>query len=192
MKDKINKNERSYYWTLILYEDSTSYCFNDIISRIKSNYDYLYIKHDKDIDENGNLKKAHYHVVLKFKNYKWLNSLSKELDLTSNYFQSVNSLKGILCYLIHLNNTDKYLYSLNEVYGTKTFKSKLVKFVNNEDNTEEEKIKIIFDFINSTDYYISYSQLVNFVLEKCLWADFRRSSLIFFKLVEEHNKFLDK
>jgi hypothetical protein len=184
------KNKRSLYWTLILYEDSTTLNFNDKIDYIKKNYDYLYIKHDKDKDDKGNLKKIHYHIVLKFKNYKWLNSLSNELDISSNYFEPINSLKNMLCYLIHFNNEDKFHYSLDEVIGSNSLKNKLVSFINNDDKIEEDKIKIIFNFINSCDFFISYSMLVDFVLKNCLWAEFRRSSLVFFKLLEEHNKFL--
>ena len=49
------KNERSLYWGLILYEDSENLKFSDFNF---SNYEYLYIKHDKDKNEDGSLKKG--------------------------------------------------------------------------------------------------------------------------------------
>ena len=82
----MNKNIRSLYWGLILYDDSENLNFNDKIITIAQNFDYVYIKHDKDIDTNGNLKKIHYHIILKFNNYKWLKSLSDELNIPMNYF----------------------------------------------------------------------------------------------------------
>lgn len=186
----MNKNIRSLYWGLILYDDSENLNFNDKIITIAQNYDYVYIKHDKDIDPNGNLKKIHYHIILKFNNYKWLKSLSDELNIPINYFEKINSLNNMLVYLIHYNNPDKYQYSLNDVFGTASLKIKLNKCISNIENTEEDKIQIILDFIYSYPANLSYRDLVSFVLNKGLWAEFRRSANIIFKLLDEHKYFI--
>lgn len=188
----MNKNVRSLYWGLILYDDSENLNFNDKIITIAQNYDYVYIKHDKDIDSNGNLKKIHYHIILKFNNYKWLKSLSDELNIPMNYFEKINSLNNMLVYLIHYNNADKYQYSLNEVIGTSNLKIKLNKCISNIENSEEDKIMIILYFIYSCNTRLSYRDLVSFILNKGLWSEFRRSANIIFKLLEEHNSlFID-
>lgn len=188
----MNKNIRSLYWGLILYDDSENLNFNDKIITIAQNYDYVYIKHDKDIDANGNLKKIHYHIILKFNNYKWLKSLSDELNIPMNYFEKINSLNNMLVYLIHYNNADKYQYSLNEVMGTSNLKIKLNKCISNIENSEEDKIMLILDHIYSCTTRLSYRDLVSFILNKGLWAEFRRSANIIFKLLEEHNSlFID-
>lgn len=183
----MTKNIRSLYWGLILYDDSDNLNFIDKIQIIAQNYDYVYIKHDKDIDSNGNLKKVHYHVILKFTNYKWLNSLSEELNIPMNYFEKINSLNNMLVYLIHYNNSDKYQYSLNDVFGTSSLKIKLNKCISNIEHTEEDKIMIILDFIYSYPTNLTYRDLVSFILNKGLWADFRRNANIIFKLLDEHN-----
>lgn len=181
------KNERSLYWTLILYDDSDNLNFNEKIEIIKKNYNYLYIKHDKDKLESGENKKAHYHIVLRFKNYKWLNSLSEELNVPYNYFQKVNSLNSILCYLIHFKEDNKYHYDITEVKGTSDFKSRLNKLILNCDKTEEDKISILFNYIMLSNSYITFSNFVSFVISKGLWSEFRRSATIFIKLLDEHN-----
>ena len=184
-----NKNIRSLYWTLILYDESDNLNFKEKIEKIKC-YEYLYIKHNKDIiPATGEVKKTHYHVVIKFKNYKWLNSLSQELEIPSNYFEPVRNLNNILCYLIHFKEENKYHYDICEVKGSPVFKDKLVKIINNFDSTEEEKISLIFNFISLQNKKINFSDLVDFVLKKGLWAEFRRSALIFSKLVDEHNSY---
>lgn len=183
----MSKNIRSLYWALILYDDSDNLNFNDKIQIITQNYDYVYIKHDKDIDSNGNLKKTHYHIILKFTNYKWLKSLSDELNIPMNYFEKINSLNNMLVYLIHYNSPDKYQYSLSEVLGTSSLKIKLNKCISNIEHCEEDKIMIILEFIYSCPTTLTYRDLVSFVLNKGLWADFRRSANIIFKLLEEHN-----
>lgn len=181
------KNIRSKYWTLILYDESENLNFKEKMEKIKC-YEYLYIKHNKDIIlETGELKKTHYHVVIQFKNYKWLNSLAEELEVPANYFEPVRNLNNILCYLIHYNEENKFHYNICDVKGSTIFKNRLVKVINNFDSTEEEKITLIFNFIALQNKKINFSDLVDFVLKKGLWAEFRRSSLIFCKLLDEHN-----
>ena len=82
---------------LILYEDDSNYIsyINQIIDKnFKNNkYRYLGITHDKDTTDNGEIKKKHDHIVLYFDNPRTIESLSKELDLPSNYIEKYASLK---------------------------------------------------------------------------------------------------
>lgn len=44
----------------VLYPDSESYCCDDVLNILKSTFpEFAYILHDKDVDENGELKKPH-------------------------------------------------------------------------------------------------------------------------------------
>lgn len=103
-------NEKYNYFRLILWYDTTSYNTDNVLSLIrdidKSNVgnQFAYILHDKDFDENYELKKFHYHVVLYFKNQRSTKSVLKYLGLPSdfkllpcdNYYESIK-------YLIHQN-----------------------------------------------------------------------------------------
>lgn len=180
------KNDRSLYWTLLLYEESENLEFTEIKEKLKI-YDYLYILHDKDLLPSGEPKKKHYHVVLRFKNYKWLNSLSEELGIPSNYFQKVRNLEGILCYLIHFKEENKHHYDIADVKGSSTFKNRLIKCLNSNDLSEEDKVSILFNYIVMSTHKISYSKFVSYVISKGLWSEFRRSASIFNKLLDEHN-----
>lgn len=182
----MKKNERSLYWTLLLYEESETLCFNDFKDKL-NNYECLYIKHDKDRLENGELKKIHYHVVLKFKNYKWKSALSDELNISDNYLQPVRNLNNILCYLIHYKEDNKYHYDLSDVKGSANFKDKLNKVIKSIDLSEEDRVLSIIEYLHSCKYYVSFTSLVDFVLKNGLWSDFRRSASIFSKLLDEHN-----
>lgn len=181
-----DKNLRSKYWTLILYEESDTLKFNDYIDYIKQNYVFLFIKHDKDYNEIGEIKKPHYHFVLKFDNYKWLSALSGELGIPGNFLQPINSMNAILMYLIHFNQPEKFQYALNDVVGSSVLKNKLIKLIKS-DALEEDKVLKLYDFISNSEY-ITLNELVKFALKNNIWSEFRRSSLIFIKLVEEHNK----
>ena len=61
---------RSRKFCLLLYpnEDKTH---KKALEYIKLNYDYALIVHDKDTNENNEIKKAHTHVVVSFSNAKW-------------------------------------------------------------------------------------------------------------------------
>lgn len=72
--------------------------------------------HDKDVNPTGELKKAHYHVLLTFDGVKTLDQ-AKEITQSINGVgcEIVNSLRGYARYLCHLDNPEKYQYNQNEV-----------------------------------------------------------------------------
>lgn len=177
------KNDRSLYWSLILYEDSENLKFSDINL---SNYEYLYIKHDKDKKDDGTLKKTHYHIVLKFKNYKWLSALSDELNIPMNYFEKIRSLDNILCYLIHYKEDNKFHYNFDDVVGSSLLKSKLKKIINNFERDEADIMCDFLKFINSSNF-VKFSDLYRFAIDNQYWSEFRRNYSILKDLTVEHN-----
>lgn len=90
--------------------------------------DYSYIVHDKDVDENGDLKNNHIHVVFTLKKAKirlstTINNLSNTL-ICSPFAISLDKADNYpLClqYLIHRNNPDKYQYDLKDVISNLPF-----------------------------------------------------------------------
>lgn len=180
-------NERSIHWALVLYpnEDPTH---KTALEYIKENYSkYAYIKHDKDVLEDGSIKKEHYHVVVSFSNYRWRNAISNELGITINYIEKVRNIENALKYLIHYNNSNKYQYDIEEVKGT--LKHKLDTLINNEDKTESEKVLELLDYIESSKEYIRVADFIRFVCSSNLYDIYRRSATTFMKLIEEHNYF---
>ena len=58
MSDKQGRN-----FLGVLYPDSESYDCQKVLSRIKDTFvDFAYIVHDMDVNENGEIKKAHIHI----------------------------------------------------------------------------------------------------------------------------------
>lgn len=76
---------------------------------------YAYICHDRDIDENGEIKKAHWHLLLSFETKKSLSLIAKMLHVEENLIEVVNNYKSLERYLIHLDNPDKAQYKPSEV-----------------------------------------------------------------------------
>jgi hypothetical protein len=113
MSDK--KNIRARVWTLIVYPDSAP-------ENWRSKLDELHIGwvesplHDKDTNPDGTLKKAHWHVVLIFQGNKAYSQIVEIAEiLNAPVPQKVASLRGMIRYLIHMDNPEKYQYSSSEI-----------------------------------------------------------------------------
>lgn len=153
---------------------------------IDSCYDYAYIVHDKDTNEEDVLKKSHTHVVLTFNEARWSTSLALELEIGLNYIQKCRSKKFALEYLLHLNDTDKYLYDIEEVHGTlKPYLIKLYKKMNILD--EDETFYKIIEFLNSNKRFITFSELSVYCCENNLFSTYRRCYNLFRDILYEHN-----
>lgn len=86
------------------------------LEKIKFNLaKYAYIKHDKDIDVDGVVKKLHFHVLLEFINGANKKQLCVDFNLKPNMFQSVSNVIGYLRYLVHKDDAEKYQYSVDDV-----------------------------------------------------------------------------
>lgn len=180
-------NERSIHWALVLYpsEDPTHKLALDYI---KENYSkYAFIKHDKDLLDDGTLKKEHYHIVITFSNYRWRNAIATELGITINYLEKIRNLENALKYLIHYNNSNKYQYDIEDVQGT--LKQKLINIINTQDKTESEKVLELLDYIETQKTYLKLSSFIKFVCDNNMYDIYRRSASTFIRLLEEHNYF---
>lgn len=107
-------NKRKRLFTLVLYPDSTSYDFEEVMRYIKSYKKWAYAIHDQDKKDNSDeLKKLHYHVVIKTENNTTISALSKKLGIADNYIKAVRNERSMIRYLIHLDDLEKYQYKKN-------------------------------------------------------------------------------
>lgn len=169
---------------IVLYPESQQ----EAIDNICKNFSHVGMLHDKDVDDDGNLKKAHWHFVLRFNQARWSSGVAKELGI-EDHFESTKSIPLACRYLCHLDDPDKYQYdpadaSCSEDLSPIFFKAVLGHV------SEESCVKAILDLIDSYQYPISYHFLLHKVLEFGLWADFRRSPSIFALYIQEHNQYL--
>lgn len=161
---------------IILYPEDNSHVL--ALDYIKHNYEnYIYILHNRDLNENYEIKKEHYHVILHFPNARTVSNISKQLGVGDHLFYEIKSLNGQLRYLIHYDDDDKTSYSPVEVKGTLFMLGKFKKsFKDSQDEASE--VSIIYEFIVDND--ISDLQiLLEFVLENNLYSSFRRNYIMF-------------
>lgn len=176
-------------FALLLYPEDKTHV--EALERIKRSFDYAVILHDKDLDENEEIKKAHWHVVVTVgTNKRWNTALAKELGIEMNYIEKIRNLDRALEYLIHLNDSDKYQYSIDAVEGT--LKTRLTASMNSSDKTENEVIAEIIEFIEIQQYKISYTYFAKYCASNGFWDVYRRAGAIINKIIEEHNADVDK
>jgi hypothetical protein len=175
---------RSRNFCILLYPDNQEH--SNALEYIKNNYDYAYILHDKDVTDTGEIKKSHIHVVLTCVNAKWNTALADEIGLTSNFIQSCRNYDNALGYLIHFADDSKHQYSIDEVQGT--LKNKLSKKLKNSNKDENDRVNDLIHFIINYDKYLTILEFSAYCSSLGMWDVFRRASLIFIKIIEEHNK----
>lgn len=187
MNNKIENNQRSTNWCLVLYpqEDKTHELALKIIEK---EYDYACIEHDNDINDDGEIKKSHVHVVLKFKHQRWRNSIALELGITPNYLERCRNLEKALKYLIHYDNQEKYQYDINNVRGT--LKQRLLECLEYSDMNTTEKFKELMDFIFSYPTKLSLRDFLEYVCSTTLFDIYRRNAMTFNNLIKEHNELI--
>lgn len=78
---------------------------------------YAYITHDKDIKEDGIPKKPHIHVYVHNENGSTISAYAKRIGIEQRFIQPVNNHKGMLRYLIHIDDPDKHQYDRSDIHS---------------------------------------------------------------------------
>lgn len=165
---------RSRYKGLILYdEDETQ---KNAIDILKTNYIYKGILHDKDTDEDGVIKKPHYHFVVRLDSAQTNEYLAKILGIKENYIQVVYSLKGALDYLTHINQPDKYQYTNECLFGD------LPMNLDNE-NKENDDFILLTNAIKDGSCR-TIRQLTSYAIDHDLLNTLRKNSYLFTQLLK--------
>ena len=127
---------------LLLYPEWSN--FKEILQDIKGSFkNYAYIKQMPEEDE----KKEHVHVIISLDNPRTENSLAKRLEIDPRFVRRIKSLRGSCRYLIHLDNEEKFQYSLDQVFVSKSFKSTYYKAFDDL-LSDEEVLESIYSFID--------------------------------------------
>lgn len=108
-KQKNQKDGRSRSWTMIVYPESAPQNWKEQLD--SEHIAWACILHDKDANPDGTRKKSHYHVLLLFegkKSYEQIKELSDSLNAPAP--QRVTSVRGMVRYMTHMDNPEKYQY----------------------------------------------------------------------------------
>ncbi len=179
------KNERKYNYLGIIYEDDEN--FDNQLFNLAQEKEACWIRHDQDVKEDGELKKPHYHFVIKLKNPCTLSALAKRLDVNENMLEYVKNVNSSLKYLIHYGDDNKFQYEPKEVdSNSDSFKNRFLDLVT-KDIKESDKVLSIYEFINGVKKPINVNMLFKYVQKHNLWDAYRRNYAIIKDLTYQHN-----
>jgi hypothetical protein len=116
-KKPSKKVEKGRDWTFIVYPESAPENWRSIL-------DDTYMKwvesplHDKDVNADGTLKKPHWHILLSADGPITEAAVKKIIEpLNGPIPQKCGSGRGLVRYMIHMDNPEKYQYSRDEIIG---------------------------------------------------------------------------
>lgn len=175
---------RSRLWNVLLYLDDPSHV--QALDLIRSGFNYVSILHDKDVDENGDLKKPHIHCILKFAQARWNTALADELGIKVNYFEKTGSWEGSAKYLLHDGCDEKHQYDATELEGPLV--PAVMKLLQNDD--ENIRVMKILELLSSAGV-LTLTQFTRMCCEAGLYADWRRMGYQGVRMLDEHNSFLE-
>lgn len=111
------KDTRTRNWTFFVYPESAPSNWREILD----SYHVPWIEsplHDKDVNSDGEIKKAHWHVLLMFSSKK---SYTQILEITGQLNspnpQKCTNIKGMVRYFAHMDNPEKFQYEKSGIIG---------------------------------------------------------------------------
>jgi len=102
---------RARNWGFFVYPDSAPENWYSLLEEMQVS-GCVSPLHDKDVNADGTLKKAHYHVLLQFdgkKSYEQITEITEALNAPIP--QRCRSIKGSVRYFTHMDNPEKAQYT---------------------------------------------------------------------------------
>ena len=108
--------------------------------------------HDKDLNPSGELKKAHFHVLVMFEGVKNFETQVKPMfnEIGGVGTERINSVRGYARYLCHLDNPEKFQYEPSKI---KSFGGADYYELTNLPTDDIKKLSEIFDYIQENEIY---------------------------------------
>ena len=187
MSEKI----RSRNWNLVLYPEDETHL--NVMAKLNRGYQFVAIKHDKDTWEDGEnpnhaageLKKEHWHVVLKFPQARYQEAVAKELGIEKNYLEKCNSFEGSTLYLVHHGFPNKHQYDPEELFGPLV--PAVLKLLDGATD-QNERVRSLLELIKAQKKPIDEWDLVEIACDNGMYGDLIRMGSLIPRLVEIHNR----
>ena len=190
---RTERAQRSRWHQIIVYpEDQDA---ENVKSRAAAMWEeWVGILHDKDVDpETGEIKKAHYHLLLHSKNARAPSAVAKALRIPENMVEVMNDGQAALAYLTHstegARRAGKWKYPATDLQGPLAEAAAEAAEKATSNASEGAQVLAIIQHIRETPETeaLSMSELAAWAAASGLWASFRRAAVIFKTIMEEHN-----
>ena len=152
-ESKKGYNVKKRNWAFVLYPESAP---DDWREQLQKSGLQVAVSplHDKDIDPNGEPKKAHYHIILIYSgptSYSVVNALCSSLNQPIP--KPLESVRGYFRYFTHKDNPDKFQYNDDDITYINGFNIlDFVELTKSEVNMYKRKIQQIIRDGDITEY----------------------------------------
>lgn len=174
-----NKNTKKRNWAFVLYPESAP---EDWQERLQATGLQCAISplHDKDVNPDGEPKKAHYHVILSYSgptSYNVVKAITDELGQPIP--QALEQVRGYYRYLTHRDNPEKYQYDEREIKTINGFN--IADFIELTRAEVAQHKKAIQHLIRERGIY-EYAELMDVLLDEELDTEYdvASSNTLFF------------
>jgi hypothetical protein len=161
---------KSKYFCCILYPDSTTYDVDKIIKSLAGEHLTFAVSpiHDRDLEDDGTLKKAHYHLLLAYSSATTLNNIRCWLNACGMPESELHSVRvcasgvGYFRYLTHKDNPEKVQYDYKDIRVFNDSDALFKKF----SKTASEKIDYLVRIFQIVDELntISFHSLIQYLM----------------------------
>ena len=115
MSDKKKTPSRTRNYATVVYLESVKENWLDILEEEKIPM-FISPYHNKDKNPTGEIKKAHYHVMIMYDGPKTREQAKEIFEKINGVgVETINSVRSYARYLCHLDNPDKEQYDPNDV-----------------------------------------------------------------------------
>lgn len=165
-----NPPSKSKYFCAMLYPDSATYDTDYVIKALaQENLTFAVSPiHDRDVDEDGALKKRHYHLLLAYSSATTLSNIRGWFNACGMPESELHSVRvcasgvGYYRYLTHKDNPEKVQYDDKDVRIFNDYNEIFKKFSNTESDRIDKLVRIfqIVDELNT----ISFHNLIQYLM----------------------------
>lgn len=163
------ENVKKRTWAFVLYPESAP---ENWLEQLKLSGLMAAVSplHDKDINPTGEVKKAHYHVMLVYSGPTTYNAVAKfTASLNATIPQALESARGMYRYFTHKDNPEKHQYSEDEVITVNGFNiADLVELTKSEVNEIKSRV---LKLIRELDL-IEYADLIDFLVDNEMFVEY--------------------
>lgn len=154
--------ERTRNWTFLVYPESAPKNWRSIIDDNHVSWIESPL-HDKDVNPDGTKKKSHWHILVMYDGVKSYDQIKKLTDeLNSPIPKRCESARGLVRYMIHLDNPEKYQYLKSNIVGHSG--ADVESFFEMSATNRLDKLKDITRYVLENNV-TSFSDLVEYAIE---------------------------
>lgn len=162
--------KKSKYFCCVLYPDSSTYDTDKLIKALAEEHLTFAVSpiHDRDVEDDGSPKKAHYHLLLAYSSATTLDNIRSWFKICGMLESDLHSVRvcasgvGYYRYLTHKDNPEKAQYDDNDIRVFNDSDELFKKFSKTASEKIDDLVRIfqIVDELNT----ISFHNLIQYLM----------------------------